>query len=962
MTDYQSEAQLEEALIERLGGLGYERVTISNTGELEANLKRQLEKHNADVLGGTALSDGEFERVLNHLAKGSVFEKAKTLRDRMQLARDDGSTAYLRFMNTDHWCQNEYQVTHQVNVQGTYKTRYDVTLLINGLPLVQIELKRRGLEIAEAFNQVNRYHRHSYGADNALFQYVQIFVISNGVNTKYYANNRKQTFKQTFYWSDAENNLVTGLEPFADAFLEKCHVSKMIAKYTVLHESDKLLMVLRPYQFYAVEAIVERVKAGRKHGYIWHTTGSGKTLTSFKAAQVLMDLPKVDKVVFVVDRTDLDDQTTREFNAFSDGSVDGTDNTSALVKQLSGDTRLIVTTIQKLNTAITRDRYSGRLDNLRKERIVFIFDECHRSQFGKTHKAITEFFEAAQMFGFTGTPIFAENASKNDLGKRTTKDLFAKCLHKYVITNAIADQNVLRFAVEYWGKLRRKDGSLIDEDVAGINTREFFEHPDRVDQVVDWIITNHDRKTHKKHFSSIMCVGSVDGLLTYYDTFKRRKEAGDHDLRIATVFTFQANEPDKDADGQIEEVDFVADTGTGNEHTRDRLAACVADYNEMFGENQSVKDGKAFYSYFRNLSKRMKGRDKADRDKDRIDILLVVNMFLTGFDVKRLNTIYVDKNLKYHGLIQAFSRTNRTLGQLKSHGNVVCFRNLKDATDTAIRMFSDENPVETILLEPYETYLDQFNAAVAELLAIAPTVESVDGLIREDDQLRFVKAFRMVMRLRNVLTGFSEYAPEDLDLGQQAFEDYKSKYLDIYDRVKSNEDGEAVSIVDEIDFELELIHRDEINVAYILSLLNEANKDAAKGNTDESEKKRAAVLNLLGNEPQLRSKRELIEKFIRDHMPNVGDGESVEQVFEAYWASERESAIDGLCEDEGLERGAMDAIIKDYKFTGRDPLPDDVVAAMVDKPRILERRRKVKRVAEKAVAFVHQFEEGIGPV
>ncbi|MEH6742688.1 type I restriction endonuclease subunit R [Hyphomonas sp.] len=962
MTGYQSESQLEEALIDRLCGLGYERVTIRNTADLQANLKRQLEKHNADVLGATALSDGEFEKVLNHLAKGSVFEKAKTLRDRMQLTRDDGSTAYLRFMNTEHWCQNEYQVTHQVTVQGAYKTRYDVTLLINGLPLVQIELKRRGLEIAEAFNQVNRYHRHSYGADNALFQYVQIFVISNGVNTKYYANNRHQSFKQTFYWSDAANNLVTGLEPFADAFLEKCHISKMIAKYIVLHESDKLLMVLRPYQFYAVEAIVDRVKAGRKHGYIWHTTGSGKTLTSFKAAQVLMNLPKVDKVVFVVDRTDLDDQTTREFNAFSEGSVDGTDNTAALVRQLSGDTPLIVTTIQKLNTAITREHHAGKLDDLRRKRIVFIFDECHRSQFGKTHKAITEFFEAAQMFGFTGTPIFAENASKNEHGKRTTKDLFTECLHKYVITNAIADQNVLRFAVEYWGKLRRKDGSLIDEDVAGINTREFFEHPDRVEQVVDWIITNHDRKTHKKHFSSIMCVGSVDGLLTYYDAFKRRKEAGDHDLRVATVFTFQANEPDKDADGQIEEVDFVADSGTGNEHTRDRLAACVADYNEMFGENQSVKDGKAFYTYFRNLSKRMKGRDKADNAKDRIDILLVVNMFLTGFDVKRLNTIYVDKNLKYHGLIQAFSRTNRTLGQLKSQGNVVCFRNLKEATDTAIRMFSDKNPVETILLEPYEHYRDQFNAALEALLAIAPSVDSVDGLISEEDQLRFVKAFRAVMRLRNVLTGFSEYNATDLQLHPQAFEDYKSKYLDIHDRVKKGEDGETVSIVDEIDFELELIQRDEINVAYILNLLNQANKDAAKGDTSESERKRDAVLNLLGNEPQLRSKRELIEKFIRDYMPSVANGDSIEQAFATYWAREKEKAIGGLCEEEGLERGAIDLIIKDYRFTGREPLPDNVVAAMIEKPRILERRRKVRRVSEKAVAFVHQFEEGIGGV
>ena len=960
MTDYQSEAQLEDTLMQRLTGLGYERIQIQGEGALEANLKRQLEKHNRDELKGTALSEAEFLKVINHLTKGSVFEKAKTLRDRFALARDDGSTAYLRFMNTEHWCQNEYQVTNQITVHGAYKNRYDVTLLINGLPLVQIELKRRGLEIAEAFNQVNRYHKHSYGADKALFQYIQVFVISNGVNTKYYANNKRQTFEQTFFWSDDENNLITRLEPFADTFLEKCHVSKMIAKYIVLHEGDKLLMILRPYQYYAVEAIVDRVKTGRKHGYIWHTTGSGKTLTSFKAAQVLMDLPKVDKVVFVVDRTDLDDQTVREFNAFSEGSIDGTDNTSALVGQLSGTTKLIVTTIQKLNTAITRDRYSGKLDDLRKKRIVFIFDECHRSQFGKTHKAITDFFEAAQMFGFTGTPIFADNATKNEHGKRTTADLFTQCLHKYVITNAIADQNVLRFAVEYWGKLRRRDGSLIDEDVKGINTREFFEDDKRIDQVTDWIIANHDRKTHKRHFSAIMATGSVEGLLKYYDAFKRKKAAGEHDLRVATIFTFNTNEPDKDADGQIEDVDFVTDDSTGNPHTRDRLAACIADYNEMFGENQSVKDGKAFYTYFRNLSKRMKSRDKTHIESDQIDILLVVNMFLTGFDVKRLNTIYVDKNLKYHGLIQAFSRTNRTLGALKKQGNVVCFRNLKTATDDAIKMFSDENPVETILLEPYEHYRDQFNEAVDALLAIAPSVDSVDGMISEDDQLLFVKAFRNVIRARTMLMSFSEYDASEFELDPQTFEDYKSKYLDIYERTRRNAEGDTASIVEEVDFELELIQRDEINVAYILRLLGEAERDAQDGDDEAGERKRTAALNLLGNEPQLRSKRDLIEKFINEHMTDNSNSTNVEEAFGTFWTRERDAALQALCVDEGLRPEALGGIISEYHFTGREPLPDQVYDALIEKPRILERRKKLTRVSDRAVEFVHTFEDAMG--
>ena len=476
----QPEQILENNLIAQLTQLGYERVIIRNEIDLLANLKRQLEKHNNIIL-----TNAEFEKVLNHLNKGNAFERAKILRDKFQLTRDDGSSAYIEFIKQDEWCRNQYQVTSQVTIEGIYKNRYDVTLLINGLPLVQIELKRRGLELKEAFNQINRYQRHSFGVSQGLFQYVQVFVISNGVNTKYYANNRNQSFKQTFFWADEQNNLITQLEEFATVFLEKCQISKMICKYIVLHESDKILMILRPYQYYAVEAVINRVKQSYKNGYIWHTTGSGKTLTSFKASQLLMDIPKVYKVVFVVDRADLDYQTTREFNHFSEGSVDGTDNTNALVKQLSDDTRLIVTTIQKLNTAISKSRHLESIEHLREKRIIFIFDECHRTQFGETHKRIKAFFSRAQMFGFTGTPIFAENAAKNDLGKRTTKDLFEECLHKYVITNAIKDENVLKFSVEYWGKIKRKDGTLLDdEEVVSINKKEFFESPDRIGQIV----------------------------------------------------------------------------------------------------------------------------------------------------------------------------------------------------------------------------------------------------------------------------------------------------------------------------------------------------------------------------------------------------------------------------------------------------------------------------------------------
>ncbi len=469
----QSEAVLEEQLLQQLTTLGYERVTLPDETALFANLKQQLEKHN-----GLNLSEREFQRVLNHLDKGNVFDRARTLRDRMQLTRDDGTSAYVQFLNTQHWCRNEYQVTNQVTLEGTYTNRYDVTLLINGLPLVQIELKRRGIEMKEAFNQINRYHKYSFRAARGLYQYVQLFVISNGVHTKYYANNRRQEYKQTFYWTDADNRLITRLEDFAEVFLEKCHVSKMICKYIVQHHTHRILMVLRPYQYYAVEAIIDRVKNSRKNGYIWHTTGSGKTLTSFKAAQVLKALPEVDKVVFVVDRKDLDYQTTREFNEFSKGSVDGTEDTGTLVQQLGDGTDLIVTTIQKLNTAITGTRYERRMAHLRDKRVVFIFDECHRSQFGETHGRIVDYFRSAQLFGFTGTPIFAENAYSGPGGKQTTVTLFERCLHKYVITNAVKDENVLKFSIEYVGRYRnREDGNDVnlDIDVEAIDTRELLD-------------------------------------------------------------------------------------------------------------------------------------------------------------------------------------------------------------------------------------------------------------------------------------------------------------------------------------------------------------------------------------------------------------------------------------------------------------------------------------------------------
>ncbi|MFD0985512.1 type I restriction endonuclease subunit R [Methyloligella solikamskensis] len=960
----QSEAELERNLVTRLTGLGYEPVIIGDSAALLANLRTQLFKHNEKALGGIPFTDAEFEKVLNHLDKGNVFHRARTLRDRFALSREDGTTAYLRFINMEEWCRNEYQVTHQIPQEGSYKNRYDVTLLINGLPLVQIELKRRGIEMKEAFNQINRYQRHSFCAERGLFNYVQIFVISNGVNTKYYANQRKQHFKQTFFWAKPDNSLITHLDEFADAFLEKCHVSKMICRYIVLQDTDRILMVLRPYQYYAVERIVEHVKSSRKNGYIWHTTGSGKTLTSFKAAQILTGLPKITKVVFVVDRADLDYQTTKEFNHFSEGSVDGTNNTHQLVKQFGDpNRRLIVTTIQKLNNAVTGERHDKTMQAVKDERVVFIFDECHRSQFGDIHKRITEYFSKAQMFGFTGTPIFADNAARNLLGKRTTKDLFGEQLHQYVITDAIRDHNVLKFSVEYWGKLRRKDGSLIDEKVAGIDTKEFFENPDRTEGIVDWVIANHGRKTHGRDFTAMMAVGSVDMAIQYYEQFQAKREAGEHDLRVATIFTFAANEEDKDADGLIGDPDFnITNTAPENRHSREKLDQFLADYNALYGTNFSTKSNDGFYNYYKDIAKRIKERDKEGfQDKERVDVLLVVNMYLTGFDAKKVNTLYVDKNLRYHGLIQAYSRTNRILNDVKSQGNIVSFRNLKANTDEAIALFSDKNASEEILIEPYETYVEQFNEGVKELLQISPAPKAVDLLEDENEQLAFIKAFRKLIRLLNVLTSFSQFSWADLFMDEQTFKDFRSKYLDLYDQTRGQQGEEdRASILDEVDFELELIRRDEINVAYILSLL--ARLKEAETSSDENERasvdqRRKAILDLLGSEPQLRSKRELIERFINENLAHIATPQDVESEFDSFWMAEREKSLAALCEDEGLEQDKVAEIISDYHFTQRMPLRERIVAALLEKPKILERKTLIERVTQKLMDLIGTFDD-----
>jgi len=944
----QSEQILENELVKQLQSLGHSFVEIPDEKALVSNLKSQLEKHNK-----LNLSDKEFAKILNHLNKGNVFERAKLLRDKMQLTKEDGTSVYIEFLNQEHWCQNQFQVTNQVTMEGVYKNRYDVTLLVNGMPLVQIELKRRGLEMKEAFNQTNRYNRHSYSAGNGLFQYIQLFIISNGVNTKYYANNKHQSFKQTFYWSDKDNKKITQLKDFANEFLEPCHISKMICKYIVLAESDKILMVLRPYQYYATENIIARVKNTQKNGYIWHTTGSGKTLTSFKASQILMKMPEVHKVVFVVDRKDLDYQTTKEFNSFSDGSVDGTDDTQALVKQFGDTTKLLVTTIQKLNNAIT-GRYDSVMQKLKDERIVFIFDECHRSQFGDTHNRIKKFFNNHQMFGFTGTPIFADNAVKNQLGKRTTKELFEDCLHKYVITDAIRDENVLKFSIEYVGRYKQKQTSLnfVDIDVEAIDTKELLESPDRLNKITDYIIQNHSRKTHNKAFTAMFCVSGVDILIKYYELFKQKKKEGLHDLRIATIFSYGANEDDKDADGDYTYSEFSEAAEPQLEyktkHSREKLDEFIADYNEMYGSKYSTKDSQSYYGYYNNISKRVKEKE--------IDILLVVNMFLTGFDSKPLNTLYVDKNLKYHGLIQAFSRTNRILNEQKSQGNIIAFRNLKSNTDEAIALFSNKDAKEIILMQPYEDYLDVFDKALARLLEITPTVDSVNDLPSEHEEMEFVRAFRDLMRIKNVLSVFSDFSHDDVEMDEQSFEDYKSKYLDIYDKTRSNNATEKDSILDDVDFELELIHKDEVNVSYILNLLKLISSDKTEKGRAE---KRKQITDMLSGESHLRSKKKLIELFITETLVDLEDDADIEELFNTYWDAEKLKALTKIATDNELEPFKLQKIIDTYLFSQQPIERDDIVEALKVKPKLLQRKKIALSVIDKIMNFVETFIDGM---
>ena len=905
---YQSEYELEMQLIKQLETQGYIKVSIDDEDELKANFRKMLFEHNKEKLNNTPFTDKEFNRILIHLEGKSIYNSSKLFRDKFVLEREDGTEVYLEFFNSKNWTRNKFQVTNQVTMINKYTNRYDVTILINGLPLVQVELKRRGLDLKEAFNQIERYRRHSY---KGLYRYIQCFVITNGVDTKYFSNSDKPlNFNFTFFWSDEKNNRISNLSKFTESFFERHMLNNIIGKYMVISDADKNLMVMRPYQVYAVEALTKRALETNNNGYIWHTTGSGKTLTSFKASQLLSNEEKIKKVFFLIDRKDLDSQTVEEFNKFEADCVDTTDNVGTLIKQVEDiNSRLIVTTIQKLARLLKSEKYAHRMDKYREEKVIFIIDECHRSQFGEMHTAINKHFVNAQYFGFTGTPRLVENKSQDG---RTTADLFDTCLHHYLIKDAINDNNVLGFSVEY---IKTFDGDFDENDetkVSAIDKEEVFHSQDRIDKVAQHIIDNHNAKTANKKFTSLFTVDSIPLLIKYYDTFKKL----DHDLKIAAVFTFQDNE----------------DLSGKDEHSRESLERIIEDYNKMFPSKDNTKfSTDTFQAYFKDLSRKIKNAE--------VDIVLVVNMFLTGFDSKPLNTLYVDRNLNYHGLVQAFSRTNRILDDTKPYGNIVCYRNLKKNTDEAICLFSQTENTDVVLMESYDHYLGLFKERLDDLYKLAPNIDMIDSIQNEEGKKNFVIAFRELSKQLIKLKTFVdfEFDKEKIGMAHQEYEDYKSKYFRIYDELKKSA-PEKESILLYIDFAIELMAIDKINVDYIMNLIRDIDfSDEEKRKADIEKIKR--LLDSADNE-NLRLKADLIRAFLDEVVPKANKNSSMDDLFNEFIEEKRVYEITEFAENIDIVKETMKDYITEYEYSGiidSAKIKDSINGGLLKKKKLSEK-------------------------
>ena len=918
---YQSEAQLERQLIEQLKSQNYEEAVIQDYDSLIVNFRTQFEKFNRTKLGGKSLSDKEWERVLNFVNGKSIFESGKILRDKFQIERDDGTKPFLSLLDSD-FTKNLFQVTHQTTVTGKYTNRYDVTLLVNGLPLVQIELKRRGLDIKEAVNQIMRYRKHSY---QGLYHFIQIFVVSNGVDTKYFSNSdRDILYSHTFFWTDENNIRITNLKEFSVVFLARDLLVKMMTRFTVLNDTDKVMMVMRPYQVYATEALIRQATLTNRNAYIWHTTGAGKTLTSFKTAQILSTLPHIKKVIFLVDRKDLDTQTTEEFNKFEAGSVDATDKTTVLVRQIKDKNRqLIITTIQKMANAVNNPRYADVMDLYRDEKVVFIIDECHRSQFGDMHKDIVRHFRNAQFFGFTGTPRFEINGKTEGKVVQTTDKLFGECLHTYLIKDAIFDNNVLGFHIEYINTIK---GDYDENDptmTEAIDVGELYMADKRMSLIANHIIQNHKSKTRNKQYTAIFAVSSIPMLIKYYDIFKSIK----HDLNISAIFSYGANE---DYEGH-------------DEHSRDALERIIADYNKTYNTNFSTD---TFTGYHKDISDRVKGKKTKP-----LDILIVVNMFLTGFDSKPLSVLYVDKELAYHDLLQAYSRTNRVEKETKPWGIIVCYRNLKQRTDEALALFS-QGHAEDIVTKAFEYYVQKFNEITAQIRQIALVPEEIDLLQSEDDQKAFVILFRELSRYMLTLKTFVEFNIDHsgLDMTDQEFQDYKSKYLMLYRKV--NGDKEVVSVLNDVDFCIEIIESDKINVAYIMNLIRNIDFGSKKSRDKDIEH----IKDELDRSDNLRlhKKIDILKAFLDEVVSGFNGSEDIDSEYNDFENRKQQEEIEVFANKENIDKTILSEYIAEYAFSGvinQGEIRDNIQTPMS----LLKKKSLVNRIVDFIRSLVDKY-------
>ena len=944
-SSYQSEAQLEDAFVKQLCRQGYERLVVSSEEELVANLRTQLE-----ALNRISFSDKEWTRLFKGwIAADSdgIVEKTRRIqRDHVYALRmDDGSVRNVSLIDKRNVHNNRMQVMNQYAQQGSYDNRYDATVLVNGLPLVHVELKRRGVAIQEAFNQIERYQRDSFWSGCGLFEYVQIFVISNGTHTKYYSNTTRfsaieeragkktrgkkssNSFKFTSWWAAADNIPIYDLVPFTATFFAKHALLNILTRYCVFDVEEKLL-VMRPYQIVATERILNRILVSennkdmlgtlRAGGYVWHTTGSGKTLTSFKTAQLASQMEGVDKVMFVVDRKDLDYQTMREYDRFEKGAVDGSESTAVLARQLANpDCRILVTTIQKLACFIKKNK--GH--EVYTQHCVIIFDECHRSQFGEMHVSITKHFKNYHLFGFTGTPIFADNAgSVRNFNLRTTEQAFGDKLHTYTIVDAIRDENVLPFRVDYIQTIRERD-QYEDQKVYDIYREGAYKAAARVDLVTNYILDHFAQKTKRSHgysfkgtrvmgFNSILATASIDMAKVYYTAFKRiQEERGGERLKVAIIYSFGPNEAD-DGCGLPDESFDVESLDTPS---RDFLADAIADYNAMFSTSFDTSS-QGFQNYYKDLSDRMKKRQ--------VDLTIVVNMFLTGFDATTLNTLWVDKDLRDHGLIQAFSRTNRILNSVKTYGNIVCFRNLEDRVNHAISLFGDKEAGGVVLLKPYAEYLGEYRERLAQLREQFPLEAVLNGnaLLGEESEKAFIRLFGVILRLRNILTAFDDFAADDT-LSPRDEQDYRSAYTDLYQKWRKQKE-DATIINDDLVFEVELLKQVDINIDYVLMLVQKYHDSNCTDKMIIGDIERA-----IGASYELRNKKDLIEAFI----DSLDSSDDVTADWEKYLADAKERELSAIIEEEALDDAATREFMANAFVDGGVPESGTEVASLMTK-------------------------------